>query len=337
MLIVDWLGRGGIAHCTGAWEIELRARDMSVTTVTRSGREMLGPAVHTADGPGRIRAHMAVARLAQELIAEERPDTVVIQNWVIPVIERMVHEAARRIGAKVVMVVHDHRLHSPVAGIRAGLRDLLQKADTVVTHSRFVQEAVQGYAGRTSTVVPLPVQVAMVSKPRPAQPILTEEGLLGVHFGILKRSYKGTGVVVDLAADPPTGWTFAVVGTGAPPVRPGLASIDRFLEAGELCSLVAQSAASLLPYRFATQSGAVVLAQACGSIPVATAVGGIPEQIEDGETGRLLPAGSGVAEWRRVLEELADDSVREKLIEGSQRAVWAQHRRFVDAVVEVAS
>ncbi len=65
----------------------------------------------------------------------------------------------------------------------------------------------------------------------------------------------------------------------------GVEAVTGFVDAGVLAAAVIQSDVTLLPYRFATQSGAVVLAQALGSLPVATAAGGIPEQIDDGVTG----------------------------------------------------
>ena len=45
---------------------------------------------------------------------------------------------------------------------------------------------------------------------------------------------------------------------------------------------------------------------ACGTPVVATAVGGIPEQIEDGKTGFLVPAGDAVAMAARIEQVLKD-------------------------------
>ncbi len=35
VLMIDWLGRGGIAQCTEAWAIELGGAGHAVTVVTR--------------------------------------------------------------------------------------------------------------------------------------------------------------------------------------------------------------------------------------------------------------------------------------------------------------
>ena len=59
------------------------------------------------------------------------------------------------------------------------------------------------------------------------------------------------------------------------------------------------------PYTHATQSAVVVLAHVLGSVPVASAVGGIPEQIANGIDGILVERDSGIDAWRRALGDLA--------------------------------
>jgi glycosyltransferase involved in cell wall biosynthesis len=90
--------------------------------------------------------------------------------------------------------------------------------------------------------------------------------------------------------------------------------------------------ATLVPYRIATQSGVVVLAQTLGSVPVATRVGGLPEQIDDRVDGVLLPVDAGIDEWRRVLDELADDEHRKAMAAAGEERVWADHETFVQEI-----
>jgi glycosyltransferase involved in cell wall biosynthesis len=66
-------------------------------------------------------------------------------------------------------------------------------------------------------------------------------------------------------------------------------------------------------------------ALACGVPVVATAVGGIPEQIEAGVTGFLVPPGGGDAMSDRVAQLLADDRLRQQI---SVQAVESARRRF---------
>jgi len=66
-------------------------------------------------------------------------------------------------------------------------------------------------------------------------------------------------------------------------------------------------------------------AQACGVPVVATAVGGIPELIEDGNTGSLVPQGDSNAMAVRTLEILSNDRLRECM---SKNAAEMARRRY---------
>ena len=334
VLLVDWLGRGGIAQATACWAAELRAAGRDVALVTRGGRELaqLVPGVTGAgEGRGQLAAHRAVAEAAADAIRDRRPDTVVVQNYVLPVLEQPVYRAAGDVGARLVVVVHDHRLHTLLAGNRIGLRRNLRQADVVATHSECVAAAVGHLSSSPVRVLPLPLHLVMFSPEAgaggPSRP--GAEDLSAIHFGILKRRYKGTGLVTDLATEGVPGWRFTLVGAGAPASISGATTVPRFAEAGELMELVAAADVALLPYSMATQSGAVALSQALGTAPVASAVGGIPEQIVDGETGRLLPAGAGPDAWRAALAELAADRPWVEAMGKQARAhAWDAHDRF---------
>ncbi|MGH9277648.1 MAG: glycosyltransferase, partial [Acidimicrobiales bacterium] len=273
VLLVDWLGRGGVAQYSDAWVHELREAGHDVAVVTRPGRE-LAPTepVAVARRGGKLAAHRHVVDAATHAIDALHPSTVVVQNFLIPAMEWKVHRAARRAGARTVFVVHDHRLHSRRAGVHFGLDRCVRAADVVVAHSHFVGDAAGAKAGRTDiTVVPLGIPVGLLELPRPGSPpTIPGDGQLAVHFGALQRSYKGTATVVDLAGAGVAGWRFAIVGNGAPERVPGAQVIRGFVDGGTLVSAVASSQATLLPYSYATQSGAVALAQSLGSVVVST-------------------------------------------------------------------
>jgi glycosyltransferase involved in cell wall biosynthesis len=61
----------------------------------------------------------------------------------------------------------------------------------------------------------------------------------------------------------------------------------------------------------------IIEAQACGVPVVATAVGGIPELIENGNTGFLVPQGDSNAMAIRTLEILSNDRLRECMSENA--------------------
>ena len=60
-------------------------------------------------------------------------------------------------------------------------------------------------------------------------------------------------------------------------------------------------------------------AAACGLPVVATAVGGIPEQVVDGRTGFLVPPRDAVAMAKQVVRLLEQEGLRLLMVEESQR------------------
>lgn len=330
VLVVDWLGRGGIAQTAEAWARELDDAGAEVRLVTRGGRELddVSAGVEVvASRPGGLHllAHRRVVRLAVAQIRSWRPDLVVIQNYVVPLMEEPVHRAAAACGAEVAFVVHDDRHRESGEGAHLGLARQVRVADHVVVHTEAVGRAIAA-DGAAPVSIPLPVQVGMLDRPG-RSPFPDDARPLVLHFGVLHRRYKGTPVVQRMAARRGDRWAFAFAGVGAPQV-PGAMSADRFLDPGELVAAVRQAAVVVLPYERATQSAAVVLAQLCRTVPVAAAVGGIPEQIDHGRTGLLVPPGASDEAWAEALDGLADPTVRDGMGRAGQEAVWDQHARF---------
>lgn len=332
IVLVDWLGRGGIAQTSQSWIAELRGAGATVQVVTRLGRELENSSeIDRPESSHSLVAHAQLCRRAAITLRRSRPDVVVIQNYVVPALEAQVHRAARRIGALVVFVVHDHRHHEWREGTHFGLASQLRNADHVIVHSTPVAE---GLRSVRPTVLPLPMQLGLVELTGASAVQRPETGLLALQFGVLNRWYKGTEIFVRLANQGVEGWSFALAGVGAPPCT-SAQRVDRFLSPGDLVSTVREADAVLLPYRSATQSGAVVLAQMCGTVAIASAVGGVTEQIDDGVNGLLVSPTGDLDEWRTHLERIRDVTLRNSLAEGGRRAVRAQHAAFRAGVLEL--
>jgi glycosyltransferase involved in cell wall biosynthesis len=118
-----------------------------------------------------------------------------------------------------------------------------------------------------------------------------------LFFGRI-RTYKGLDLLRDawraLSAEHPSA-TLRVLGDGdLDSCAPGLADLpgvtveQRWVADDQLASEVATAHALVLPYREASQSGVVPIALAQGIPVVATAVGGLPGQIDHGRNGLIV-------------------------------------------------
>lgn len=342
VVLVDWLGQGGISQTSAAWWEALASVTSERTLVTRRGRELsrvVPDAVTGSSRLGPLPAHLAVLRAAKRTLAEVRPSLLVVQNFSVPAAERSLFALARRIGTRSVLVAHEPQVARSAGGANRGLAPLLSSADVVVAHTDHVAGKLARLSpGLSVTHVAHPVQVWLLAQQGSARPALEADGrLLALHFGHLHRGYKGTSQVMALGRRGVEGWRIAAVGKGAPSERDaGVDTVARFLAPEELVATVGSSDASLLPYRSCSQSGAVVLAQALGSVPVATAVGGILEQVRDGFDGLLLPPESGVERWAAALERLSDRAERSRMEANGRRRVEAAQRLFLESVAELA-
>jgi len=85
------------------------------------------------------------------------------------------------------------------------------------------------------------------------------------------------------------------------------------------------------PARVETFPTTILEALACGTPVVASAVGGIPEQIHEGKTGFLVPVGDAQLMAKRIMDVLADDTYRQQL--GRQASDEAARRFGLERMV----
>ena len=83
----------------------------------------------------------------------------------------------------------------------------------------------------------------------------------------------------------------------------GVEIVNRWVDESEVSHFFGPNQIVVLPYTSASQSGVIAVAAGFGLPVVATHTGGLPEQINDGVTGILVPSGS-VAELVDAIEDL---------------------------------
>ena len=122
-----------------------------------------------------------------------------------------------------------------------------------------------------------------------------------LFFGYV-REYKGVPTLIEALAGVGANVQLVIAGeiyhhdaahyralAAAAGVADRVVLLDRFLAANEVACCFAASELVVLPYWAASQSAVVPLAMASGRGVVATAVGGLPDLVRDGETGLLVP------------------------------------------------
>lgn len=91
--------------------------------------------------------------------------------------------------------------------------------------------------------------------------------------------------------------------------------IDHYIPNSQLATLIEKSTLVICPYTDATQSGVIMTAFSFNKPVVATSVGGIPEVIEDGVTGLLVPPKDPYKLAQAIIYLLRDQNKRNKMSE----------------------
>ena len=233
------------------------------------------------------------------------PCDVIVLHWITPFHVLAYRAIVARRRARAVVVVHNAFPHEPFPFTKLLTRWFLGTVDGAVAHSRAVaDDLARMVPGLTVAVSPLPPNLPLTPRPLPPHPPLRL-----LFFGLI-RPYKGLDValgavrrlrdegidvtltVAGVSWEPIERWTKAAADLG---ISDGVVLRGGYVPDAEVQELFASHHIVVAPYKTASQSAIVPLAQAAGRPVVATDVGGLAETVGDGVDGILVPPDDAAA------------------------------------------
>jgi glycosyltransferase involved in cell wall biosynthesis len=138
-----------------------------------------------------------------------------------------------------------------------------------------------------------------------------------LFFGRLE-AYKGIDVLIEAldllkARGRTPATTIAGRGAFSIPGDAAITTLSRYVEDRELADLVSRAKIVVMPYRDATGSQVPQTAAVYGTPVIATAVGCLPDYVEDGATGLIVPPGDAVRLAGAIERLLSDTAQWEKM------------------------
>jgi glycosyltransferase involved in cell wall biosynthesis len=97
--------------------------------------------------------------------------------------------------------------------------------------------------------------------------------------------------------------------------------LNRRISDAEVAEIFSHASVVVLPYIEASQSGVIPIAYTYGKPVVGTTVGGLPEMIEDGVTGFLVPPGDEERLADAIVAVLRDDAQRRRMGEAARQKI----------------
>jgi glycosyltransferase involved in cell wall biosynthesis len=271
---------------------------------------------------------------AARAIAASAPDVLIVIWWhpfFAPMVSTLLRQVRRRSPATIrIALCHNVMPHesSPIDRLLA--RRALAPAEGLVVHATSQEAAASELLGPKPTLVtPHPTYMvdAALGTPRRAN---RDRPVNLLFFGIVRR-YKGVDVLLRALPRVLRERSVRVVIAGEfwDPAQP-YADLIRdlnldghvdlrpgYIPDDELTKLLIDADLMVAPYRSATQSGAVEMAFGAGLPVIASRVGGLADQIDDGTDGLLVPA-DDVASLSHALLEATDHPTLDRLIAGAR-------------------
>jgi glycosyltransferase involved in cell wall biosynthesis len=346
--------RGGISHFNQMLAAAMQAEhDVLIVSFSRLYPSLLFPGRTQYEERGarvRVDSRRLIDsinplswRRAARAVVDFRPDLVVVQWWhpfFAPAFRSIATRVRRGHRAPCVYLCHNVLPHESGRADRTVVRWGLARADACLVQSEEDRGKLRALLPRVPVAVhphPMYTQFARGDMTREeARRRLQVGGRVLLFFGLV-RAYKGLRTLLAAHARVAEALdaTLLVVGEFYEDRKPydaliaslGIAArtrvIDRYIPDDEVAVYFCAADLVVLPYKSATQSGITQAAFAFGRPVVVTAVGGLPDVVDDGVTGYVVPPENPAALADAIERFFATDAAARM-----ERAIRAGADRF---------
>ncbi len=283
-------------------------------------------------------------------IADFKPDVVVMQWWqpffavAYALIVFFLNRIDKTYSSRIIFLCHNVLPHESSPVDRFLSRIAFRVADAFLVHSGEDRDNLLSVKpGAIVDVQPLPIFDMFRSGGQTRESARAELGVEGkmiLFFGLV-RPYKGLGVLLDgfarsLVANPATLFVVGEFYEGKDKylaqikelgIKDNVVVVDSYVPNEEVEKYFAACDVVALPYLSATQSAIVQVAYSFDRPVIVTAVGGLPEVVDDGVTGYVIPRQDPDALSEAITRFYRQDDLRkmeENIAASKDRFSWAR-------------